>query len=75
MNKVGIVMGSRSDLPTVEKAVDVLRSDANSRVIVARNGRFEDMNIEEALTMERTLDQEMYDACFRINTSYPKIRH
>jgi len=26
MNKVGIVMGSRSDLPTVEKAVDVLRS-------------------------------------------------
>ena len=57
------------------RAVDVLRSDANSRVIVARNGRFEDMDIEEALTMERTLDQEMYDACFRINTSYPKIRH
>ena len=38
MNKVGIVMGSKSDLPTVEKAVEVLKSygvDLEVRVLSA----------------------------------------
>ena len=53
------------------RAVEVLcREDPASRVIVARNGRFEDMDIEEALKMECKLDEEMYNACFTINTSY-----
>ncbi|MBR6114844.1 MAG: 6-phosphofructokinase [Oscillospiraceae bacterium] len=53
------------------RAVNVLcGEDEESRVIVARNGRFEDMPIEEALQMERKLDEEMYAACYRINTSY-----
>ncbi len=52
------------------RAIDVLKSDQSSRVIVARNGQFEDMDIEEALLMERTLDEEMYVACNRIDTSY-----
>ncbi len=53
------------------RAVEVLcREDPSSRVIVARNGRFEDMDIEEALKMECKLDEEMYNACFTINTSY-----
>ena len=54
------------------RAVDVLcrEDETGSRVIVAKNGRFEDMDIEEALKMECTLDEEMYKACFTINTSY-----
>jgi 6-phosphofructokinase 1 len=53
------------------RAVEVMcREDSASRVIVARNGRFEDMGIEEALQMECKLDEEMYNACFTINTSY-----
>ena len=53
------------------RAVDVLRrEDPASRVVVGRNGGFTDMDIEEALQMERVLDEEMYAACNRINTSY-----
>ena len=53
------------------RAVDVLRrEDPASRVVVGRNGGFTDMDIEEALQMERALDEEMYAACNRINTSY-----
>ena len=56
-------------------AVDVLcRDDPSSRVVIAHNGRFEDMDIEEALQMECKLDEEMYDACCRINTSYHSNR-
>lgn len=52
------------------RAIDVLKSDASSRVIVERNGRFEDMDIEEALQMKREIDEEMFVACNRIDTSY-----
>ena len=52
------------------RAIDVLKSDVSSRVIVERNGRFEDMDIEEALQMKRELDEEMFVACNRIDTSY-----
>ena len=52
------------------RAIDVLKSDASSRVIVEWNGRFEDMDIEEALQMKRELDEEMFVACNRIDTSY-----
>ena len=53
------------------QAVDVLREeDETSKVIVSRNGRFIAIDMEEALTMERTLDEEMYSACYRINTSF-----
>ena len=38
--------------------------------IEVRNGEFDDIDIEEALKMERTLDEEMYIACNRIDTSY-----
>ena len=53
------------------QAVDVLcREDPSSRVIVGRNGSFTDMDITEALQMERMLDEEMYETCNRINTSH-----
>lgn len=57
------------------QAVDVLcEEDETSKVIVARNGRFEAMDMEEALTMERTLDEEMYSACYRITTSFHRSK-
>ncbi len=53
------------------QAVDVLREDdETSKVIVSRNGRFIAIDMAEALTMERSLDEEMYSACYRINTSF-----
>ncbi|MBO6040580.1 MAG: 6-phosphofructokinase [Oscillospiraceae bacterium] len=53
------------------RAVDVLRrEDPASRVIVGRNGTYADMDIDEALQMERVLDEEMYTACSRITTAY-----
>lgn len=57
------------------RAVDVMRNESvGSRVIVYRSGQVEDMDIEEALTMQRTLNEDMYSACYRINTSYPNRR-
>ena len=53
------------------QAVDVLRrEDPASRVIVGRNGTFTDMDIEEALQMERALDEEMYETCTRISNAH-----
>ncbi len=52
------------------RAIDLLKSDASSRVIVVRNGEFDDLDIEEALTMDRQLDENMYVSCSRINTSF-----
>ena len=58
------------------QAVDVLcREDPASRVIVGRNGSFTDMDITEALQMERMLDEEMYETCNRINTSHMPFSH
>ena len=58
------------------QAVDVLcREDPSSRVIVGRNGSFTDMDITEALQMERMLDEEMYETCNRINTSHMPFSH
>lgn len=47
-----------------------LKSGEGSRVIVSQNGQFFDMDIEEALKMEKGLDEEMFIACNRIDTSY-----
>ena len=52
------------------RAVDILKSDKQSRVIVVHNGEFDDLDIEEGLAMERVLDERMYVACNRIDTSY-----
>ena len=52
------------------RAIDVLKTATGSRVIVSQNGQYVDMDIEDALKMERSLDEEMYIACNRIDTSY-----
>ena len=52
------------------RAIDALKSGEGSRVIVSQNGQFFDMDIEEALKMEKGLDEEMFIACNRIDTSY-----
>ena len=56
------------------RAINVLKSDKSSRGIVERNGEYGEMDIEEGLQMERTLDEEMYIACNRIDTSYQNRR-
>lgn len=56
------------------RAVDVLKSDKGSRVIVARHGEYIDVDMEEALAMTRELDETMYTACNRIDTSYQWLK-
>ena len=52
------------------KAIDVIKASKGSRVIVSQNGAYLDMDIEQALRMKRDLDEEMFLACNRIDTSY-----
>ena len=52
------------------KAIDVIKASKGSRVIVSQNGTYLDMDIEQALRMKRDLDEEMFLACNRIDTSY-----
>jgi 6-phosphofructokinase 1 len=52
------------------KAVDVIKEGKGSRVIVCQNGRYLDMDITQALSMKRDLDEEMFLACNRIDTSF-----
>ena len=56
------------------RAIDLLKTELSSRVIVVRNGEFDDLDIEEALKMERSLDEDMYLACNRIDNSL-QFRH
>ena len=56
------------------RAIDLLKTEISSRVIVVRNGEFDDLDIEEALKMERSLDEDMYLACNRIDNSL-QFRH
>ncbi|KSV57973.1 6-phosphofructokinase [Acetivibrio ethanolgignens] len=42
------------------KAVDLLEQDKSNRVIAYRHGEFVDLDIQEALAMEKSLDEYMY---------------
>lgn len=48
------------------KAVDLLISGAKQRVIGYRNGQFVDYDIEEALAMQKDVDQYMYELSYRL---------
>lgn len=52
------------------RAIDILKNGEGSRVVVVKDGEFDDLDIEEALKMTRGLDESMYVACNRIDTSY-----
>ena len=41
-------------------AVDVLAQGKSGRVIVSRDGILTDLDIEEALAMEKTVDEEVF---------------
>ncbi|AJD30843.1 6-phosphofructokinase [Clostridium sporogenes] len=43
------------------KAVELLISGKSSRVVGIKNGKIIDMDIDEALAVERSFDQELYD--------------
>ncbi|GAA0081870.1 MULTISPECIES: 6-phosphofructokinase [Clostridium] len=43
------------------KAVELLISGKSSRVVGIKNGKIIDMDIDEALSVERSFDQELYD--------------
>ncbi|MCS4483602.1 6-phosphofructokinase [Clostridium botulinum] len=43
------------------KAVELLISGKSSRVVGVKNGKIIDMDIDEALAVERSFDQELYD--------------
>ena len=51
------------------RALDVLKSGNANRVIVVHNGEFDDLDIEEALKMTRSLDEDMYNTCERIDNA------
>ena len=51
-------------------AIDAIKRGKESRVVVCQNGEYLDMDIQQALRMERHLNEDMYVACNRIDTSY-----
>ena len=42
-------------------AVDIMRAGKTNRVVGYRNGRFVDYDIEEALKMEKGIDEYQYE--------------
>ena len=56
---VGSVMGFR--------AVDLLYKGHGNRVVVMQKGKVVDLDITEALNMERVFDKELYDIALRIS--------
>lgn len=49
------------------KAVDVLTAGGSNRVVAYKHGEFVDFDIEEALSMKKTLDPYMYDMAKKLS--------
>lgn len=49
------------------KAVELLANDIGNRVVVMRNGQITDLDINEALDMERVFDEELYKVAMTIS--------
>ena len=49
------------------KAVQLLDQNIGNRVVVMRNGKITDLDINEALDMERVFDKELYDIAMTIS--------
>lgn len=49
------------------KAVDLLAAGASNRVVAYNNGQYVDYDIEEALAMEKDIDQYLYDTARRLS--------
>jgi len=52
------------------RALDILKTDGGSRAVVVKDGEFDDLDLEEAVAMNRPLDEEMYITCNRIDNSF-----
>jgi len=48
------------------KAVDLLIAGAKQRIVAYKNGQFVDYDIEEALAMQKDVDQYMYELAYRM---------
>jgi 6-phosphofructokinase 1 len=49
------------------KAVDLLNQGKGNRVVVMRDGKITDLDIDEALSMERVFDMELYKVAMTIS--------
>lgn len=49
------------------RAVDLLLAGETNRVVAYRNGKFVDYDIEEALAMDKDIDQYLYDTAKRLS--------
>lgn len=49
------------------KAVELLKNDIGNRVVVMRGGKITDLDITEALNMERVFDMELYKVAMSIS--------
>lgn len=49
------------------KAVQLLEKNIGNRVVVMRNGKITDLDINEALDMERVFDLELYKIAMTIS--------
>ena len=53
------------------RALDCLKnSEMSNRVVIVKNGTFNDMPLEDAVDHERVFNESMYIACDRIDNSY-----
>ncbi len=52
------------------RALDCLKEYETSRAVIFRNGVIGDMDLTETLGMKRPLDEDMFVACSRIDTSW-----
>ena len=48
-------------------AVTLLRDGISKRVVVYRNGKVTDLDIEEALSMTKSIDMDMYNAAYDVS--------
>ena len=53
------------------RAIDCLKDkELGNRVIIVKNGTFNDMSLADAVYHERVFNESMYVACDRIDNSY-----
>ena len=49
------------------RAVELLKNDIGNRVVVMRDNKITDLDIDEALAMERVFDEKLYKVAMTIS--------
>ena len=55
------------DITAGYKAVELLNQGFGNRVVVMRDGKITDLDIDEALSMERVFDMELYKVAMTVS--------